>query len=169
MASTPATRILVMAAALASTVLAGPARARAMGAIVTRPGGSSSTTQVRLAVSSTGTRTSRWASIGVHGDGAPFAWVIPVKPDAFVDLASDAWLEALEDATTPRVVPPDSSPPCGPGGVELEGSLSHLVTTAPDAAGIVPDAATLGVVLAQWGLALPDDLAPLVGQAGAAG
>ena len=150
-------------------MLAGSANARAMGAIISAPAGASSPTEVRVAVSSTGTRTSRWASMRVHGLASSFAWVMPVKPDAFVDLASDAWMEALEDATAPRVVPPDDAPPCGPGGVELEGDLSHIVTTSPDAASIAPDATTLGTTLAGWGLALPDDLVPLVGTAGADG
>jgi hypothetical protein len=163
------TRSLLFAAAVVLASLAGSAEAHAMGAIISSPAGASAATQVRVAVSSTGTRTSRWASIHVHGQAATFAWVVPVKSNAFVDLASDAWLEALEDATAPRVIPPYQSPPCGPGGVEVEGNLSHLVTTAPDASTIAPDAATLASTLAAWGLSVPGELAPLVDAAGAEG
>ena len=79
-----------------------------------------------------------------------------MKPNAFVDLTSDAWLESLEDATAPRVVPPDVSPPCGAGGVEVDGELSHVVTTVPDSVATAADVAALGDTLApsasrRWG------------------
>jgi hypothetical protein len=144
-------------------------RARAMGAIVSSPPGASSTTEVRIAVSSTGTRTSRWVSLHVHGTATAFAWVVPVKPSAFVDLTSDAWLESLEDATAPRVVPPDVSPPCGAGGVEVDGELAHITTTVPDSVATAPDVATLGNTLAGWGITVTGDLAPLLEAAGADG
>lgn len=140
-----------------------------MGAIVSSPPGASSTTDVRVAVSSTGTRTSRWVSLHVHGTATAFAWIVPVKPNAFVDLTSDAWLESLEDATAPRVVPPDVSPPCGAGGVEVDGSLSHVVTTVPDSVATAADVATLGNTLAGWGITVTGDLAPLLEAAGADG
>jgi len=140
-----------------------------MGAIVSSPPGASSTREVRVAVSSTGTRTSRWVSLHVHGTATAFAWVVPVKPSAFVDLTSDAWLESLEDATAPRIVPPDVSPPCGAGGAEVDGDLSHVVTTAPDSVATAADAATLGNTLAGWGITVTGDLAPLLDAAGADG
>jgi len=140
-----------------------------MGAIVSSPPGSSSTSEVRVAVSSTGARTSRWVSLHVHGTATAFAWVVPVKPSAFVDLSSDAWLESLEDATAPRVVPPDVSPPCGAGGVEVDGDLAHTTTTVPDSVATAADVATLGNTLAGWGLTVTGDLAPLLEAAGADG
>jgi hypothetical protein len=140
-----------------------------MGAIVSSPAGAASTTDVRVAVSSTGARTSRWVSLHVHGNATAFAWVVPVKPSAFVDLTSDAWLESLEDATAPRVVPPDVTPACGTGGVEVDGTLSHVVTTVPDSVATATDTATLVSTLAGWGLAVPSDLAPLLDAAGADG
>jgi hypothetical protein len=161
-------RSFLLAAFLATGTLTS-ARAHAMGAVVSSPPGSSSTTDVRIAVSSTGTRTSRWVSLHVHGTATAFAWVIPVKPSAFVDLTSDAWLESLEDATAPRVVPPEVPPPCGEGGVEVDGELSHVVTSMPDSVATAADAPTLTGTLAGWGLAVTDDLAPLVDAAGADG
>ena len=161
-------RSFLLAGFLLATVLT-TGRARAMGAIVSSPPGASSTTDVRVAVSSTGTRTSRWVSLHVHGTATSFAWVVPVKPNAFVDLTSDAWLESLEDATAPRVVPPDVSPACGAGGVEVDGQLSHVVTTVPDSVAIAADVATLGNTLAGWGITVTGDLAPLLEAAGADG
>ena len=140
-----------------------------MGAIVSSPPGASSTREVRVAVSSTGTRTSRWVSLHVHGTATAFAWVVPVKPNAFVDLTSDAWLESLEAATAPRVVPPEVSPPCGAGGVEVDGELSHVVTTVPDSVATAADVAALGNTLAGWGITVTGDLAPLLEAAGADG
>ncbi|MGD0523869.1 MAG: DUF2330 domain-containing protein [Polyangiaceae bacterium] len=159
--------IVVAGGVLAAALITG--RAGAMGAIVTSPPGASSTNDVRVVVASTGARTSRWVSLHVHGGATAFAWIVPVKPSAFVDLASDAWLESLEDATAPRVVPPDVSPPCGAGGVELDGDPSHVVTTAPDAVATASDAASLATTLSGWGLAMTSDLAPLVDTAGADG
>jgi hypothetical protein len=116
------------------------------------------------------TRTTRWASLRVHGTATAFAWILPARAGAFVDLASDAWLEALEDASAPRVVPPDASPPCGIApGVEVEGDATHVATTAPDAVVVAPDGATLVMVLAMWGFVLPTDVAPAVDAAVAAG
>jgi hypothetical protein len=162
------TRALLLAGFLAATALI-DGRAQAMGAIATSPPGASSITEVHIAVSSTGTRTSRWVSLHVHGSATAFAWIVPVKPDAFVDLASDAWLESLEDATAPRVVPPDVSPPCGEGGVEVEGDTVHTVTTRPDSVAIAADQPTLVAALSTWNLAMSSDLVPLVEAAGANG
>jgi len=143
-----------------------------MGAIATAPTSTTAASEVRAAVASDGTRTSQWVSLRVHGDGAAFAWVLPVKPGTFVDLASDAWLESLEDATAPRLLPPGPTPPLScvaTLGVELDGDPSHVAPVAPDAVVAAADPATLDAALAGWGVALPGDLAPLVGAAGASG
>jgi Uncharacterized protein conserved in bacteria (DUF2330) len=162
------TRTLLLSGCIAAAALTS-GRAGAMGAIVTSPPGDSSITDVRVAVSSTGTRTSRWVSLHVHGSATAFAWILPVKSSAFVDLASDAWLEALEDATSPRVVPPDAAPTCGAGGVETDGDITHAVTTAPDAVATAADEPTLATTLTGWGLPLSADLAPMLDAAAADG
>ncbi len=158
--------------------------ARAMGAVVTSPPSASSATELRVALSlgaaagagTTGvdsgtlTRVTRWVSLRVHGDATEFAWVLPVRAGAFVDQASDAWLEALEAASAPRIVPPDVSPPCGmAGGVDVEGDLVHAPTVPPDAIATAPDAATLATQLAAWGFGLPPDVASAIDAAAAAG
>jgi hypothetical protein len=148
--------------------------AHAMGAIVSDPPGAAQATSVRVALASAGSRTSRWVSLHVHVQDAPaagLAWIVPVKPGTFVDVASDAWLESLEDATAPRVVPPPGpTPACvAAAGVDVAGDPSHVATTAPDVIAAAPDAASLASTLAAWGLALPGDLAPAVAAAGANG
>jgi hypothetical protein len=168
-----AVRTLVVAAFVSSVVVLASTRdAKAMGAIVSSPPGAAQTTSVRVAVASAGTRTSRWVSLHVHGGAASFAWIVPARPGAFVDLASDAWLESLEDATAPRVVPPWAPPPaaCSPAsGVDVAGDTAHVATTSPDAIATAADEAALASTLAAWSLALPSDLAPLVENAVARG
>jgi hypothetical protein len=157
--------------------------ARAMGALLTSPPGAASAAEVHIALATAGTaapssdsgdgamtRTTRWASLRVHGAATAFAWVLPVRAGAWVDLASEGWLEALEEATAPRVVPPDVSPPCGiAGGVEVEGDVSHAATLVPDAVVVAPDGVTLAMGLASWGLAVPRDLAAAIDAAVAGG
>lgn len=47
-----------------------------------------------------------WDQVQYTGSPSEFAWVLPVKPGARVEVASDAWFEALEAATAVRVTPP---------------------------------------------------------------
>jgi hypothetical protein len=53
--------------------------------------------------------------------------------------------------------------------VEVDGDLSHAVTTVPDSVATAADVATLGNTLAGWGLTVTGDLAPLLEAAGADG
>ncbi len=166
----------VLAACFAAAAAVFARDALAQGAIVGASPAAAQVTAARVAVASTGTRTSRWVSLSVHASpdaaAAGFAWILPATPGAFVDLASDAWLESLEDATMPRVVPPSALQPAAcpvAGGVEVEGDPSHLATTLPDAVTVALDAPSVASALAPWGLAMPGDLAPLVDAAGATG
>lgn len=47
-----------------------------------------------------------WDQVQYTGSPGEFAWVLPVKPGARLEVASDAWFEALEAATGVRVAPP---------------------------------------------------------------
>jgi uncharacterized membrane protein YgcG len=161
-------RILVAAAFVAAVAIAPDAHA--MGAVLTSPPGASSPVSVRIAVAGASGRTARWGSVEVRGSATKFAWLLPARTGAFVDLASDAWLEALGAATAPRVVPPNVTPPCGiPGGDEVDGDFTHTVTAAPDAVAVAPDRASLDTVLAGWGLAVTSDVAPPLDAALASG
>jgi hypothetical protein len=177
-------RFLGLTAAPAAILAAVAHDAHAMGAVVTSPPGASSMVEARIAVAIAApdaappadagegalTRTTRWASLRVHGQATSLAWIVPVHAGARVDLASDAWLEALDEASAPRVVPPDTSPPCGiAAGVEIEGDRTHPATVAPDAVVVAPDGASVAMALAAWGFVLPRDLAAAVDAAAAAG
>lgn len=39
-------------------------------------------------------------------------WLVPVRPGAAVDWASERWLDALDEATTPHLLPPQGKPAC---------------------------------------------------------
>jgi uncharacterized membrane protein YgcG len=135
----------------------------ALGAIVTSPPGASSAVTVREATATAGGRMVRWGSVEVRGTASTMAWIIPAAQGAALDLASDAWLEALEAASAPRVVPPDVTPPCGiPGGVEVEGDFTHTATAAPGTVVVASDRPALDAALASFGLSVTSDLAPAV-------
>lgn len=60
----------------------------------------------------------RWTRLTVGGVTKAM-WLVPARPGAALDWTTDAWLDALDDASAPRIAPPSGSPPCGmPSGVE---------------------------------------------------
>ena len=60
----------------------------------------------RMALSISPDASVLWDQVQYAGSPAEFAWVLPVKPGASIEVASDAWFEALEAATSVRVTPP---------------------------------------------------------------
>lgn len=60
----------------------------------------------RMALSVSTDRTVLWDQVEYAGDPEEFAWVLPIKPGATLDLAADEFFEALDAATTTNVVPP---------------------------------------------------------------
>jgi hypothetical protein len=158
------------AAAVLALLVAPSTPALALGAVVTSPPGASTAVSVREAVSASGGTTVRWGSVEIRGTASTVAWLVPARQGAALDLASDAWLEALEAASAPRVVPPDVTPPCGiPGGVEVEGDFTHTVTAAPGTVAVAQDRPSLDAALAGFGLSVTSDLAPSVDAAFSAG
>jgi hypothetical protein len=141
-----------------------------MGALVASPADSAAVTEVRFAESGSGARTVRWASLRVVGNATAFAWIVPVTGGALVDASSDAWMEALEAASAPRVVPPAQSPPCGQvGGIDVEGDLNRVATVAPTSIALAPDSASLAAVLAMWGLSPTPQVSAALGAAATPG
>ncbi len=66
---------------------------------------------VRMAVAVSPSGSTRWSEITVPS-GTPAMWLVPVRPGAVVDWAPRRWLDALDDATAPRVLPPNVSSAC---------------------------------------------------------
>ena len=82
--------------------------ARACGGCFGTPSQTVSTvvTGHRMALALSPTHTVLWDQIQYAGNPTEFAWVLPVKPGAHVEISTDAWFEALDAATTARIVSP---------------------------------------------------------------
>src|SRR5690606_35827449 len=102
--------LVVAAAAFASLLV--PAPAKAGGAVLPKTGGvDPDLLDVRVAVAATPAGTTRWSSITVS-DSSRVMWLVPARPGAAVDWAADRWLEALDDATAVRILPPSAATVC---------------------------------------------------------
>lgn len=66
---------------------------------------------VRMAVASTPIGSTRWSELTLPS-GARALWLVPARPGAAVDWVPRRWLDALDEATTPRIVPPRSTADC---------------------------------------------------------
>ena len=117
--------LLAAAAALASALYAGDARAcgGCFHPEEQTPEQSSVVTAHRMALSISTTRSVLWDQVQYSGSPAEFAWVLPVRSGARIEVASDAWFEALDAATATRVASPaldcgmdDMGYSCGPPG-----------------------------------------------------
>jgi len=60
----------------------------------------------RMAFAFSKTRTVLWDQIQYAGSPQDFSWVLPVRGDAKLETAEDAWFESLEAVTNTRVSPP---------------------------------------------------------------
>ena len=60
----------------------------------------------RMALAISTTQTVLWDQVEYTGSPKEFAWVLPIKPGARLEVASNAWFEALDAATSTRVVAP---------------------------------------------------------------
>lgn len=60
----------------------------------------------RMALSISTDTSVLWDQVQYTGSPVEFAWVLPVKPGATLEVASDAWFEALDAATAVRVSAP---------------------------------------------------------------
>src|SRR5262245_30609704 len=93
-------RIALTLAALALAAVH-PTDARACGGCFHMPSQTESTvvTGHRMAFAVSPARTILWDQIEYSGSPSSFAWVLPVKAGAELQLSTDAWFEALEAAT----------------------------------------------------------------------
>jgi len=126
---------LAASVSCAALLCGGEARADGAGAWVA--GASMKPAEQRIAVSVGPSRTTVWTSLRFESNPGPVGIVIPVSDGAMLDESTDAWFEALETATAPRILPPVGQPPgCpGQGGTpapfELVGDTGHLATLPP--------------------------------------
>lgn len=109
----------------------------------------------RIALSIGPGRTSLWVQLRIDTDSLAVAVVVPARPGASLDWASDGFIEALEAATAPRVLPPpgepafcpEHAPPADP--VAVAGVLVHESPLATSASPVVLDDAAAVVAWAQ--------------------
>jgi hypothetical protein len=100
-------RVACLAALGAALTTVTPSRdAHACGGCFVPPSESTVVTGHRMALSLSATQTVLWDQIQYAGDPAEFSWVLPVKPGAKIEVASDAWFESLDSATTTSVFAP---------------------------------------------------------------
>ncbi len=187
--------LLALVGIMGLAVLAPSRQASACGACFTTPPEQGSqvpslVTSHRMALSISTTQTVLWDQIRYSGSPSEFAWVLPVKPGTRVEVATDAWFDVLEAATSPLVMPPEldcaAGPNCSVSGPIIargtsgcsadDGAASPLVPTddgvdvvshgsaGPYEAVILhpddPDA--LPKWLASHGYVLPDEMGPVV-------
>ncbi len=177
-------------AALASlvTLTAGPRLADACGGCFHVPAENTVVTGHRMVVSISPEQSVLWDQIQYSGNPSEFSWVLPVKPGARIEVASDAFFDVLEAATSISVSAPpegcafgtsnDSGFGCGSAdfatadeggtgglaapraGVDVisEGSVGPYDTVTLSA----EDPQALKTWLADNGFVMPDEIGPTV-------
>ena len=71
----------------------------------------------RMALSISPEQTILWDQIQYDGEPSEFAWVLPVKPGAYIQVASNAFFETLEAATVSNIVQAQVSCADSGGGI----------------------------------------------------
>lgn len=65
-------------------------------------------TDHRMALAIAQDQTVLWDQIRYQGDPREFAWVLPVRPGARIELSRDEWFAALENVTKTVILPPNN-------------------------------------------------------------
>lgn len=122
----------VPCAAVASLALLAIARpARACGGCFVAPTESTVVTDHRMAFAMSPVQSVLWDQIKYSGNPATFAWVLPVRAGAIVQLSHDEWFAALDAMTSPVITGPASN--CGGGsGVGCGSSQASPGTALAD-------------------------------------
>jgi hypothetical protein len=99
---------LLLCAALATSSLAllDAGRAEACGGCFVPQVERTVVTDHRMALSVSPDQTVLWDQIRYAGDPAEFAWVLPVRAGAKIEVSNDAWFAALDASTQPAVYQP---------------------------------------------------------------
>ena len=101
-------------------------------------------TDHRMVLSISPAQTVLWDQVQYTGNPASFAWVLPVKPGARIELSDDAWIASLDAATQTVIVGPSSTcsgPPVdyedndqgGGCGASSSGNAAFAAGSAADA------------------------------------
>jgi hypothetical protein len=112
-----------------------PARAEACGGCFVQQSERTVVTDHRMALSISTTQTVLWDQIRYSGDPAEFAWVLPVRAGATIELSTDAFFSALDASTQPVVYAPQTyggAYGCGVTGCASQ-SASESASAGPGA------------------------------------
>ena len=104
-----------------------PARAEACGGCFVQASERTVVTDHRMALSISTTQTVLWDQIRYSGDPAEFAWVLPVRAGATIELSNDAFFSALDASTQPVIYAPQTyggAYGCGVTGCGSESAAS---------------------------------------------
>ena len=162
---------LVARIAAVATLAIIPRAAHANGAVLPPANAAEpSALDIELAVAVTPFGTTRWTRLTVGGT-TTVLWLVPARPGAALDWASDGWLATLEEATSPRVAPPSASPPCGlPAAPERVPSWSTVgVKKFPRAVAVQASANDARAYATTHGYAVSADVSTRIGDAYAKG
>lgn len=121
----------IVRAGVLMLTLAGARTAAAQTAVLTSPPDASEVRAVNVAYASSGEQATVWFNARVYGAADELYVVVPMPQGAALDVASDAWFEALANATDPRVLPPEAAAPACEGGHPPQKSDVHVVTNGP--------------------------------------
>ncbi len=156
-------RSAAFAASLAGAILVCAGPARASGAWLAQ--GSLTTLEQRVAVAATPQRTTLWTSLRFDAAGGVVAVLVPAPAGSALDISSDAWFEALEVATAPRIFPPTNVSPFCPGKsgpptlFQIDGETGHIQSLAPQNVAVLPDVNAVMAWAAQENLPIAPELA----------
>ncbi|WP_437274845.1 DUF2330 domain-containing protein [Sorangium sp. So ce375] len=101
--------LALLALAVPSSTLLSPREALACGGCFAPPTQTTVVNAHRMVLSLSPVQSVLWDQIQYAGDPSEFAWVLPVKPGAFLEVGSDAWFETLDAATSVRITAPNST------------------------------------------------------------
>ncbi|MBK9262865.1 MAG: DUF2330 domain-containing protein [Polyangiaceae bacterium] len=157
-------RLLASAGALALTTLGLVHHANAATAWL--PTGKTTPTEQRVAVAVGQTRTTIWTSLRLDAASGPVGLLIPVPAGAALDHSSDAWLEALDAATAPRIFPPTGSSHACPGEspdlwipFHVTSDLAEIPSVKPIESTVLADAPAVFAWAATNGFGISPDVA----------
>jgi hypothetical protein len=94
--------------------------------------------------------------VTASGASDGFVWIVPIRPDARVDVTTDAWLDALDEATSPVVLPPLDG--CSSGAPDFVPHGATPVSSLPTTLQVFADATALNAYVSSAGYAIPSSL-----------
>ncbi|MEZ4219486.1 MAG: DUF2330 domain-containing protein [Polyangiaceae bacterium] len=127
---------------LAFTLAALSSEAGAVGRVIAPSASSIQVTRTELAHSQAGSRTTTFFRVEVSGTATHFGVVLPALAGSRLDPASNAFFEALDESTAPRIVPPPATLSCGSTTSTSVQSLvlpTWIPTTFPSGVVVVKD------------------------------